>query len=135
MTGRGRVAGRARLVAPPLLALAAALGYLAVADPRTPGHYPACPFRAVTGLECPACGTLRAVHALTRGDVAAAAGFNVLALALLPLAALLWWRAAAARRAGRPVRPLPGAVTVAVVVSVAAFTVLRNSPVGAPLAP
>ena len=35
-----------------------------------------CPFRAVTGWECPLCGGTRLGAALLHGDVAAAFGFN-----------------------------------------------------------
>ena len=38
-------------------------------DPNQPGHYPTDPFLAITGLYCPGCGTLRALHALARGDL------------------------------------------------------------------
>jgi uncharacterized protein DUF2752 len=42
-----------------------------------------CPFRQLTGLRCPLCGLTRATRALTRGEVRDA-------LALHPLAPLLW---------------------------------------------
>jgi hypothetical protein len=42
-----------------------------------------CPFRRVTGKRCPLCGLTRATHALSCGDVGEA-------LALNPLALLLW---------------------------------------------
>jgi len=43
-----------------------------------------CPFHAVTGLDCPGCGSTRAVGALTRFDLGAAFDQNV----LVPLATL-----------------------------------------------
>ena len=43
----------------------------------------ACPFHAVTGIPCPACGSLRAALALARLDFAAA-------FAESPLAAIAW---------------------------------------------
>lgn len=52
-----------------------------------------CPFRRLTGKRCPLCGLTRATHALSRGDVGEA-------LALNPLAPLLW--AAAALAPARP---------------------------------
>ena len=38
----------------------------------SPGHYPTCPFLAITGWYCPGCGSLRAVHDLLHGDLAGA---------------------------------------------------------------
>ncbi|HEX8006255.1 MAG TPA: DUF2752 domain-containing protein, partial [Trebonia sp.] len=54
----------------------AATGYVAAVDPNAAGHYPLCPFLAVSGFYCPGCGTLRAVHALAHGDPLAALGLN-----------------------------------------------------------
>ena len=68
----GRRPGATSRLARPFAALAAAVGGTAVVatvDPSEPGHYPECPFHWITGLYCPGCGTLRAVHALTHGDV------------------------------------------------------------------
>lgn len=57
------------------------------------GYGLGCPFRAVTGWDCPLCGGTRLGAALLQGDVAAAAAFNpLLFVGLLALAALglLW---------------------------------------------
>jgi hypothetical protein len=51
--------------------------------------YPRCLLHAWTGLYCPGCGSSRALHALTRGDVRAALASNVLLTAALPLGAAL----------------------------------------------
>lgn len=48
-----------------------------------------CPFRRVTGFRCPLCGLTRATRALTRGDIGNA-------MALHPVAPLLWAVAALA---------------------------------------
>lgn len=131
-------AGLAALHRPVAVAAAAAatVAYVGAVDPNEPGHYPTCPFLAVTGLFCPGCGSLRAVHALARGDVAAAASSNLLAvLAVLPLAViwLAWvrrsWRGTARDSVAPPL--LLWALLGLVVV----FAVLRNLPVGAALAP
>ena len=66
---------------------------LAVVDPNRPGHYPVCPVKALTGLDCPGCGSLRAIHALSHGDLLNALDHNalfVLFLPLLVLSAVLW---------------------------------------------
>jgi hypothetical protein len=59
------------------LALGAAVP-LAVFDPATTWWFPSCPFHALTGWLCPLCGSLRAVHALLTGGLAAALAFNPL---------------------------------------------------------
>lgn len=124
-------AGRARLgglLAGGLVTAAATL-LVAVVDPNQPGHYPLCPFRALTGLACPGCGGLRAVHALTHGHLSEAFGHNPLVLLALPLAVGGW--AVAVRRAwqGRAVGWRPGPVLLtAVVVLVLGFAIVRNLP-------
>jgi hypothetical protein len=119
-----------------LAASAAAFAVLALVDPNQPGHYPTCPFLRLTGLWCPGCGSLRALHALSDGDITGAAGLNVLTLASLPLLAVIWVRWAKRSWAGAP-RPSPapaqlvwGLAALAVV-----FAVVRNLPFGAALAP
>ena len=131
----------ARRVAPPLLlaggVLAASVA-LHLRDPHRSGSWGWCPWLVLTGTSCPGCGGLRAVSDLTRGEVAAAASSNLLLLASLPLVALAWSRSVLARWQG-VARPLPRGVvrsgTVAVVLVVLAFWVVRNLPVGAWLAP
>ncbi|MDT0320821.1 DUF2752 domain-containing protein [Streptomyces millisiae] len=115
---------------------AAALGAVAVLDPAAPGRYPPCPVPALTGLHCPGCGGLRCVSALADADLGAALGANALAVAIL--AALLSFLALRLALApfGRPL-PAPAPRTVAWALGGAAlvFTVLRNLPIGAALAP
>jgi hypothetical protein len=119
-----------------LAAAAAAFAVVALVDPNQRGHYPTCPFFAVTGHWCPGCGSLRAMHALTRGDVAAAAGLNVLALASLPVLAVIWLRWVRRRWTGAPrAQPAPAALILALAVGVLVFGVIRNLPFGAALAP
>lgn len=45
---------------------------------------PRCPTKALTGLDCPACGGLRMVHDLLHGDVRAALQDNAFLLLLGP---------------------------------------------------
>lgn len=55
------------------------------------GHpFPRCMVNALTGLECPGCGSQRAIHALLHGDIAAAWGYNALLVTVLPLMPLLF---------------------------------------------
>lgn len=129
-----------RRLAAPLTALAAVaipVAFVAAVDPNTPGRYPVCPFLQATGWWCPGCGGLRCVHALTHGHLAEALQDNLLAVVLFAVAALLWLNWAASAAAARPVRlpELRGRHAVLVIAAVAAFTVARNLPAGAALAP
>lgn len=109
---------------------AAALTYLGLVDPHRPGAvFPFCPFKLITGWNCPACGGLRMTHDVLHGDLSAAVVDNAFALVGLPLLALWWlWRAGRGRPAFTP-RSL-ALIGVAAVV----WTVVRNLP-GFPLVP
>lgn len=120
------LAAPAAVAAGAVLAVGAAVAAGRVGVPLTPP----CPLHALTGLWCPLCGGTRAVQALAGGDVAAAAGANVLVLLAVPLLVVTWGRWTALRASGRPVPMLALssrslAVTSAVLV---AFMVLRNLP-------
>ncbi len=77
-----------------VLAGAYAAGGLVVARfaPGVTTVLPPCPFRALTGLPCPTCGTTRALLALANGHPGAALLENPLAVAvaLTALAAGVW---------------------------------------------
>jgi len=99
-------------------------------DPHRPGGlFPVCPFKILTGWNCPACGGLRMTYDLLHGDVAAAVVDNVFLLIGLPLLAI--WSAWRIRR-GQPVFNLT-AIAVITIAGIA-WTVLRNLP-GFPLVP
>ncbi|GHH62176.1 membrane protein [Streptosporangium violaceochromogenes] len=147
MTGRGgtRVRGPrgragARAAAAPLtaaLAVGAAVALVALVDPNEPGHYPPCPFLALTGLYCPGCGGLRAVHALAHGDLVAALGFNPLAVVMLPVVVLLWGGWVARAWQGRPfdVKVIHPAYIWVFLGVMIVFWIARNTPYGTFLAP
>ena len=65
-----------------------------IADPTTPGGVlPVCPTKALLGLDCPGCGSLRMIYALMHGDLVSAVRFNavaVVALLFLVVAYLTW---------------------------------------------
>lgn len=63
---------------------ALALVLLRVFDPLTSGVFPPCPLHALTGLYCPGCGSLRAMHALLHGNLRVAFAMNPLAMLALP---------------------------------------------------
>jgi hypothetical protein len=110
--------------------LAGGLAYVGLSDPHRPGFLsPGCPFKLLTGWNCPACGGLRMTHDVLHGDVAAAIVDNVFLLVGLPLLAiwlLVRWRA------NRSLMPIPATVTI--FVAAIAWTVVRNWP-GFPLVP
>ena len=109
---------------------------VALVDPNEPGHYPTCPFLALTGAFCPGCGSLRAVHALTHGDVRLAVGFNVLTVLAVVALPVIWAQWARRSWTGAPrTAAAPAAYVWALLVVVLLFGVLRNLPVGAALAP
>jgi hypothetical protein len=115
---------------------AAALAVVALVDPNEPGHYPTCPFFALTGHWCPGCGSLRALHALTHGDLGAAAGLNLLALASLPVLVGIWLRWTRRSWTGaQRAHPLPAVWLWTLAVLVVVFGLVRNLPFGSALAP
>jgi hypothetical protein len=124
--------GGRRSILLPLGVAAATLtsaGYVAAVDPSASGHYPTCPFLAITGWYCPGCGALRAVHALAHADLLTALArnpFAVVAAGYLVVAWALWLGRTAT---GRPRRWLaPPWVLYSVLGAILAFGVLRNLP-------
>jgi hypothetical protein len=119
-----------------LAGVAAAWAYVATVSPNHPGHYPLCPFLYLTGWYCPACGGLRSAYAVAHGQFGAAVHDNVLAVAGYGGTAVLWvlWLSREVR--GRPQRiRVPRAVWWGLGAVVLIFTVMRNTPFGAALAP
>ncbi|HJT90954.1 MAG TPA: DUF2752 domain-containing protein [Mycobacterium sp.] len=124
--GRGRLYGALGTGA----VLAGGLAYIGLNDPHRPGSlFPPCPFKALTGWNCPACGGLRMTHDLLHGDLSAAVVDNVFLLVGLPLLAA--WLLTRWRR-GQSLMPVPAIVVI--VVATVTWTVARNMP-GFPLVP
>ena len=98
-------------------------------------HVPLCPFRAVTGWWCPLCGGLRCADALVHGEFSVAVHDNVLLVAALPLLAWGWLDWAARARAGKPRRRISLVGLIAIIGTLAVFTVVRNMPAAAVLRP
>lgn len=98
-------------------------------EPGRYGIYPVCLFHQTTGLLCPGCGSLRALHQLLHGHLAAAFHLNPLLVVSLPPG--LWFGAAVVRRKARgqpvsfAVRPLWVWLFLAVTL---VFSVCRNLP-------
>ena len=55
-------------------------------------YFTLCLFKILTGLPCPACGLTHSFCALTKGDLLAALGFNLLGPPMFALLALTWVR-------------------------------------------
>lgn len=55
-------------------------------DPVKVGFYPRCPFLVATGYRCPGCGSSRAIHSISHGDIVASWHYNP---ALLPAVFLI----------------------------------------------
>ncbi|WP_445160611.1 DUF2752 domain-containing protein [Mycobacterium sp. Dal123C01] len=110
--------------------LAGALGYVGLVDPHnTNSAYPQCPFKWLTGWDCPFCGGLRMTHDLLHGHLVSSINDNVFLLVGLPL--LAGWLLMR-RQQGRRSLPIPAVITLTV--TAIAWTVLRNLP-GFPLVP
>lgn len=114
-----------------------ALGLIAVAilfhfNPATNGFYPYCVFSRATGLYCPGCGSLRALHQLLHGHVVEAFRYNALLMLSLPLLAWLalrWLRSIIGARL-KPLHIKPVWLWAGLVVLVT-FGILRNLPLAA----
>jgi len=110
--------------------LAGALGYVALVDPHnTTSVYPLCPFKLLTGWNCPFCGGLRMTHDLLHGDLMASVNDNVFLLVGIPLV-VIW--GLLRRRNGKSALPISAVLLIAVAATL--WTVLRNLP-GFPLMP
>ncbi len=103
-------------------------GVIAALDP-TANHVPLCPLLALTGIDCPFCGSLRAVYSLTRFDVVTAANHNIVFTAAVPFLVIGWavWLARTLRHPDIPLPHYPRATKVALGFLLA-FAVARNLP-------
>lgn len=109
---------------------AAAVGWLVrEVDPSQPGHYPLCPFRALTGWDCPGCGTVRALHAVANGDVAAGLDHNLMTVLALPVLVGVWFAWTRRQLLGLPrAVVLDSRLVTGLAVVFVLFAVVRNLP-------
>ena len=99
-------------------------------NPAHYGFYPFCIFHKLTGLDCPGCGGLRALHQLTHGQILEAMRLNALLVLSLPVVAILaarfWWLQRQGRAASATgIRPVWIWLLLAMII---AFGILRNLP-------
>jgi len=112
------------------VAVCVVIALLYAFPPAATRWYPRCLFHYLTGLNCPGCGSLRALHAILHGRVIEAVGCNPLLVAVLSVSVaggVLRVIAALALKRSVDVR-LPSRVNVAIAVAVVLFFVARNVP-------
>jgi hypothetical protein len=129
-----------KLVLPAAVAgtLVTATVALHLRDPHEQGTWGICPTKAVLGFECPGCGGLRAVNDLTNFQLLDAVSSNLIFVASIPVLVYVFARWSMGRWRGRSWDPSERAMNwsgLTIVVVLTVFTVLRNVPAGAWLAP
>jgi CHASE2 domain-containing sensor protein len=76
--------------------------YVGLVDPNTSSFYPGCPFRAMTGFDCPGCGATRALHAAITGHPLQALDHNAFFVVAAVLGIVGFVTTKLRRRIGRP---------------------------------
>jgi len=97
-------------------------------DPAVNRLYPACPFRSLTGLLCPGCGSTRALHQLLHGEIIAAIRLSPMLLVVSPILGYATISTFAFVFRGRPLPQMKigrGAIWGLLVVTIG-FWLLRN---------
>ncbi|MDB6037486.1 MAG: hypothetical protein JWM99_1327 [Verrucomicrobiales bacterium] len=97
-------------------------------NPTEYRFFPQCPLYTLTGWQCPGCGTLRAIHALSHGQLQAALRFNPLLIIVSPFIALgfareLWLEARGERTNWNAI---PAAAIWAILIVLITYGILRN---------
>ncbi|MEZ0051555.1 hypothetical protein ABIA30_002563 [Mycobacterium sp. MAA66] len=129
-----RAGAMSPLVAPLAVAVAAGSACCLVwaGNPTVPGGpIPVCPTKALFGIDCPGCGSLRMLYSVMHGDVPTALKYNAVGLVALVLLVWAYGAWAYGRIAGRRVRSWQqhrwAAASVLAVVCV--WSVIRNLPI------
>lgn len=105
MTGTAR---RLLVAAGVPAAAAAVVGTSRMFDPSRGGlDTGGCPFRALTGHDCPGCGTSRAISAFADGRFVDAADHNVAAVVVIT-SIVVWWLAVTAGKTAPRIPRLGG---------------------------
>lgn len=113
-------------------ALAGAAALVARFDPAASGsRFPACQFKAMTGLWCPGCGLTRGFHQLFTGHPISALQYNIF-VPLVLLAAVAGWWSWLRVSWGRSRVPLPPwalrSIALYMPLALIVYGVLRNIP-------
>jgi hypothetical protein len=104
--------------------------YLYIFEPGKTGFFLLCPFRMLTGFQCPGCGSTRALHQLMHGHIINAFTLNPLFLISLPFLLFVLVRHTSFVMRGKTPRGnvLPASVIYAIFFIVLSFWILRNTP-------
>jgi hypothetical protein len=98
-------------------------------DPARHGIYPVCIFYRTTGLLCPGCGSLRAVHQLLHAHFAAAFRFNAFLVCSLPFFGWLTVRLAVRKMRHQPARVSIRPIWLwTILAALIVFGIVRNLP-------
>jgi Protein of unknown function (DUF2752) len=129
MPSRSRYATFALLAAPPVAIILAAALLLHYPPAQYP-FYPQCPIHLYLHLDCPGCGTTRALAALLQGHLREALRLNALTTLLLPIAIFYAVRSYIHLLRSEPIHlPQPSTRTLQLACAITvAFTILRNLP-------
>ena len=112
-------------------AVACAAVLLYFVAPEGAPFMPKCILNHFTGLYCPGCGGLRAMHALFHGRIIEAMSYNVFAvLVVVPLGSYTLLREAVYSITGKKVKGIEFNTCMATILlwAVIVFTILRNLP-------
>ncbi|HEV8133130.1 MAG TPA: DUF2752 domain-containing protein [Pyrinomonadaceae bacterium] len=104
--------------------------YVFAFEPGKTGIFPPCVFRQLTGLQCPGCGSTRALHQLLHGHFVTAFTLNPLFVIATPL--LLYVLLKYTTLSFRGITPKPNALPARYIylifVVIVSFWILRNTP-------
>ena len=103
--------------------------YVYFFEPGRTGLFPGCPFRMLTGYQCPGCGSTRALHQLVHGHFGAAFTFNPLFTIAAPILLFLFVRHSFFIMRGHQPRKylLPAPVIYGLFFVILSFWILRNT--------
>jgi hypothetical protein len=108
----------------------AGAAYLFAFEPGKSGFFLPCPFRLLTGFNCPGCGVTRALHQLLHGHFETAFMLNPLFLLAIPfiLFAFLRYSVIVMRGGVPPPNALPAPYIYAIFFIILGFWIFRNTP-------
>ena len=102
-----------------VLVVLALIIFFSLIDPTTFPFFPRCFFHALTGFECPGCGTSRALHSLVHGKIIAAFSYNPILFLAIPTLLILVF----SQKARRSVK-----IPVAILIVTILYWIARNLP-------